>query len=170
MAQVFKLAENRHERHIKRRKYIHDYARTLMGRLGIKYESFSGEQNAVDVARLLLKRCGREVYAFIDNENDEVQGALALCGVGREELANHSSMPHWGEPQVAMFQVYGGPHWLDGEDHGEALILRMTSVAVIAAMADNIWTEIQKKKARDARFEHTSELRDAIKDFLRSGQ
>ena len=158
MAQTLKMFGNHHGRHIKRREYIHNYARNLMGKLGIKYESFSSEQSAVDIARLLFKQCGRDVYATIDNENDEVQGALSLCGAGSEEVKNHS-LPHLGEPEVAMFQCFEGPHWLSGIDHGGALILRIASVAVIAAMADNIWKELKKARRVKTDFEHTNPYR-----------
>lgn len=158
-----KLLPHRTSRHQIRQRYVHNFAATLAGQIGMRWKElekeFENKQSPIEIAQWLLKsKYAQEIYMRLDNQSDELLGKLVVGGVGESDRS-------WPRNGVAMFEVYGGEHWLSGKDDGESLALRIASVAVIAAMADNIWADLEKKKARDVHFEHTSELAGEIKGF-----
>lgn len=140
----------------KRQQYIHNYARTLQGRLTkelkrytLHYHSFT---SAIHIADDLYHQPVRDVILFhVAKESDEVLGGLACAGVGT------TSQSHFAQPglvtlhQVTNSTMFSGwPKWLDVKHPGRDIVLHLAACAVCAAMADNLWVDFQKAKQESA--------------------
>jgi len=117
-----------------REKYIHNVARTLMGRLGIRPYSMHYDPG---LARTLYNAYGDQILRAIVPWSDEVRGRLACCGVGQDRN------PHGSSRGPATLSEVGPPfsiHQMSGDLVVDELAMR----AIVAAMTDlilAIWRE-----------------------------
>lgn len=138
-----------------RQKYIHDFARTTMGQLGIRSLNFRKEDSVGHVARKL----GREYWLTTmvhlqQRHSDTTHGNLAACGLGEDAC-------YLAEPKtegVKMCEVVG-VDWLNAKYSGRLIMVRTASAALLAAMADNIWADLNR---HNAEAEHYNPHRDEL--------
>ena len=136
-----------------RQKYIHNFARTLFAQLHMSLDPFRYRTSPQAVATIL---CGSHhdfwnmIVASLNTQHDEVIGRLAMAG--RAPNSNFAI-----SPPVSMEEVFiGGSLLLKAENsNGENLVRKLAMAAVVAAMADNIWEEIQKARREAEEFIET---------------
>ena len=124
---------------INRQKYIHDFARTVMGQLGIRSLDFRKENSAADIARTLAKEYWIDVGAYLTNRHsDSTCGKLASCGVDKGD--RYIAERHNG---VLLHEVVGELIFSEYR-MGCVILLQTAAAALLAAMADNIWADINR--------------------------
>lgn len=155
---------------VTRTRYIHDFARSLQGRLKITLGEFATLRSAQEVAKQVWNSHLSKIEGYLFTLSDETLGRLASTGSGHVEYDGDRNRSTSGdERRVKLVDV--APHAWAHEDwrywSGVGLVTRLATFAVIAGMADNLWEEIRKERTRQADFEHTSEFRDEIQAFRR---
>ncbi len=123
-----------------RQEYIHNFARTMMGQLKIGTAGLADKGSAVEIAQQLGNDHWRHVRIAVERLCVGVKGGLAMSAIGEDTRERHSA-PLQG---VALFEVCGGKGWLRDEMGGSYLLGQIATAAVLAAMADNIWTDLKK--------------------------
>ncbi|OGC84816.1 hypothetical protein A3F55_00830 [Candidatus Adlerbacteria bacterium RIFCSPHIGHO2_12_FULL_53_18] len=146
----------------KAQSYVRNYARTMAGTLKIECAAFVQKKSAEEVARVL----GSAIYwqrirSFVGSESFETMGKLIAGGVADTSTEYEKSL------SVPMKEVHGSDNWIPPGLSGKDLDPLIATTAVAAAVAFNIWKELEKERARRADFEHTSPFRDETKAFLR---
>lgn len=137
-----------------RQKYIHDFARTAMGQLGIRSLDYRKENSVADVAHALAKDHWITVIGHLSwHHSDATCGTLAACGIGYDvsSLAEEKG-------GVSMLEV-AGERWLDEKYSGRLLLVRVATAAILAAMVENIWADLNR---HNAEAEHYSPHRDEL--------
>ena len=110
--------------------YIHRFARTLAGQLGIRMERYGQKQSAEAVAQAIADSFWKDVHAALGRESAETFGKLAASGQART-ISNTD--------RVALCDVHRDQKWLDQAWSGHDMLRQVAATAVIAAMADNFW-------------------------------
>lgn len=139
----------------RRNGYIHKYARTLAGQLHISAieAAFWNCQSAVDVVKVLMLY-GKSITAFyilkivgnMVSLSDSKLGELAACGVGVDPSNDPNS---WGDMPggITLAEVIKldlAP--FDPTHAGRHNLVKLASYAIVAAMADNFWSDLQKRR------------------------
>ena len=134
-----------------RQKYIHNFARTLMGQLGIGAHSFdnilefgfgmSGRYGLLECE--LCSKYARVVFERVHKLNDSVRGRLGACGVAATDS-------HYGKTslQVAVHYatIYGG--WSTHDSlSGDRILSSLGAASVLAAMVDNVIEDRDSERA-----------------------
>jgi len=137
--------------------FVHRYATTLAGQMGIKAHNYRQCKSAHLVIETLIRVRWSAIWNHVENESDSTIAKLARSGLG-----NFSEIP---KDRVKMADVHrddngGVLPWMNLDWRGADMVTQIATTAVVAAMAENIWEEIEKQKAREAL--HYSEFRDEL--------
>ncbi len=141
-----------------RQDFAHRYATTLAGQMGIKAHNYRRCQSRHEVIRTLINARWNAIWRHVEEDRDSTVARLARCGLGN--FPEHAG-------RVKMADVHrtedgGMLPWMNLDWTGSNMLTQVATTALVAAMAENLWEELEKQRARDAHFEHTSEFRDEL--------
>lgn len=148
-----------------RNQYIHNYARTLAGQLHIKSRGFTDDFNVLAIAEKLYRGYSGRIHRdHIWKLDDAAVGRLACCGTG-----DFARSPR---PGVTVEQIVAFRH---EEERVETLIRKesrdfvetLACYSIIAAMADNIWSDVEMIREEDRRTDE--EFDRATADYTHHG-
>lgn len=132
-----------------RNEYIHNFARTCQGQLGIRSSSFYDYEEAESLAMDLHRRgILIRVSSHLENQDrgDDFYGRLACCGVGSARRpGSRMTIDLLGKINTDQ------DHWLSffEDQDGFAAVRALAAYAVVAAMVDNILADNQKASEED---------------------
>jgi len=124
-----------------RQKYLHNFARTLAGQLGLQTRPFVHYKSAAQIAQKILYDHNARVWERVNTLSDETIGKLA-CGGNNASEVN----------RVSFQDVHEGRVWLQQDYPGLGIVRVVAVTSIIAAIADNFWTDIQKQKRKNDTF------------------
>ncbi len=153
-----------------RSEYIHNFARTLAGRLHIKSEQFRDCFSPQQVVAYLVDKT-LKVFAirahleYHGHGTDEMLGRLACCGRGSESKAPRSGLTI--DEVVESHQLFHNwVSWNPKRDTKETQI-NMAILAIIAAMADNFYADAEMLREKER--SEQEDLDRAMADYTHYG-
>ncbi|MDB5189774.1 MAG: hypothetical protein JWN49_100 [Parcubacteria group bacterium] len=137
-----------------RQTYIHNFARTLMGQLGITAATYEPCLEATNIHDTIDAKCrARIAYALIkagftmeihhvlEAQSDNVIGRLAMAAPGF--LPNNGGLIGTMTIESILNFAYTQSSF---EFAGRITVFRIAFGGIIAAMADNIYLDLRKSK------------------------
>lgn len=125
------------------RSYIHNYARTLCGKMHLKARDMRYMTDAKSIARLLVTQHWSRIWTEVGRETWRTRNNLACEGVGDTHDAPRD--------RVKMCEVHI-TEWIDLRWNGLDFIHQLAATSVVAAIADNMWEECERQRAADRAF------------------
>jgi hypothetical protein len=132
-----------------RARYIRNFARTLMGQLGIKPADYEGSlwgENAHEaseefctsrIARRVNKSYFGPIFEKLENASDEVVGKVAMCAPGTPEPGVRVG--------IADLRDALNLERVNLKLGGRSLILYIAAGSLIAAITDNILFDLTRR-------------------------
>lgn len=124
-----------------RDKYIHNFARTLMGRYCLTPGLIQGTSRDNVLNEIWCWGSTRVILSLLEKQSDEVLGRLAACGIEKSDNS-------LGRVRVSLDEI-SNRAWLTTGNSGYDRLYRLAVCAVFAAIVDNLYDDIGKalKKA-----------------------
>src|SRR3989338_1215835 len=120
-------------------KHIHKVARNIMGQFRIRPETYSTCSDAENIAQQIYASHSSTLRTGIYRLkwSPGMLGELAFEGRGQSSF----------HPGVRLYGVHK-KDWLDQREGGGPMVREIALTALIAAMADLVWEDLQKMKAK----------------------
>lgn len=137
----------------KPRKYILNFAETIVGQLSIQTPDHAADGSAADVAKIIFRDHCEAVRELLSlRHSPSTLGKIAACGIGEREDP-HAAMElfqGFHGVGVSMAQAYGDS-WLNEYEWGFSQLLNLATATLLAAIADVIFARALKAEGNRLR-------------------
>lgn len=121
------------------KKYIHNFARTLRGKVGVLPGFFEANKSAERICEIIIEGYGTKIQTSLTELSNETLGRIVGCGLSHDDYDNSAG--------TSLHQAMGtvGRNFFGNTMHSGSSHLHMIAFyAVVAAMADNILHDLRK--------------------------